>query len=350
MTRIAIVGASGYAGGELARLALAHPNLEVGTLVAGRNEGRQVRDVHPHLRELATTRFSGADLAELGSHDVVALALPHGQSGELGQQLEQNFPETLLIDLGADRRLKDRAAWERFYGGEHSEPWAYGLPELVHADGTRQRERLVGQRRIAAPGCNATAVSLGLAPLVADGVVVTDDIVSTLAVAPSGAGRSLRDDLLASERIGSAVAYAAGGTHRHIPEIIQNLVQAGGVQPGLSMTPILTPLSRGILAVTTATLSLGASTESAYESISSAYAGEAFIDVLPEGTQPSTGSVLGSNSVAMGLVTDPHTQKVTVTVAIDNLYKGTAGAAIQSLNVALGWEETLGLSHNGVAP
>ena len=350
MTRIAIVGASGYAGGELARIALAHPQLEVGTLSAGRNEGREVREVHPHLRSLDDTRFSGVDLDDLGNHDVIALALPHGQSGELGQQLHETYPDAVLIDLGADRRLHDSAAWDRFYGGAHWEPWSYGLPELVHADGSKQREKLVGTRRIAAPGCNATAVSVAVAPLVQAGVIDSSDIVATLAVAPSGAGRALREDLLAAERIGSAVAYAAGGAHRHIPEVLQNLTLAGGREARLTLTPILTPLSRGILAVTSAPVSSEATGEAVYQAMGQTYAGEPFVDLLAEGGQPSTSSVAGSNTVAIGVITDPRAGRVTVSVAIDNLYKGTAGAAIQSLNIAMGWEESLGLSANGVAP
>ena len=350
MKRIAIVGASGYAGGELARLAAAHPSLEIGTLTAARNEGRPVREVHPHLRSLGNQHFSALEVEALGDHDVVVLALPHGQSGALGEQLTERYPHLTLIDLGADRRLDSSEAWDEFYGGAHHTAWVYGMPELPLATGGQQRERLRGVSRIVAPGCNATAVTLGVAPLVSGGLIDASQLVSTLAVAPSGAGRSLRDDLLASERLSSAVAYAVGGTHRHIPEIVQNLHIAGAQGASISLTPILVPMSRGILAVTTAPTAPGVSAQSLWEGLSGVYADEPFIDLLPLGQVPATGSVLGSNTVVIGLAHDERAGQVSVVSAIDNLYKGTAGAAIQSLNIAMGWDETLGLERNGVAP
>ncbi len=350
MTRIAIVGASGYAGGEVARLAQAHPDLEVGTMTAARNEGRLVTEVHPHLRTMGQKRFAGVDLDELGQHDVIVLALPHGQSGPLGEQLAQRFAEHILIDLGADRRLEDEHAWSEFYGGEYFSPWIYGMPELVRSGGARQREALLGAHRIVAPGCNATAVTLAVAPLVAAGLVDPGSINAALAVAPSGAGRSLKDELLASERLSSATAYAVGGTHRHIPEIAQNLAQAGGHNIALSLSPIMVPMSRGILAVTTAAVTGGVSPELLWGTLDDAYRDEPFVDLLPLGKTPSTGSVLGSNTVAIGMAYDTATTRVSIVSAIDNLYKGTAGAAIQSLNIALGWNEQQGLQQNAVAP
>lgn len=350
MTRIAIVGASGYAGGELARLAAAHPQLELGTMTAARNEGRLVAEVHPHLRTVGHKRFTGVDLDDLCGHDVIVLALPHGQSGPLGEQLAQRFAAGTIIDLGADRRLENQQAWNEFYGGDYFSPWAYGMPELVRAGGSRQRESLVGATRIVAPGCNATAVTLAMAPLVAAGLVDPANMVAALAVAPSGAGRTLRDDLLASERLSSATAYAIGGTHRHIPEIAQNLSHAGAETNSLSLSPILVPMSRGILAVTTAAVTQQASEEALYAALAESYRDEPFVDVLPLGQTPSTGSVLGSNTAAIGMAYDRVAHRVSVVSAIDNLYKGTAGAAIQSLNIAKGWDEQLGLERNGVAP
>ena len=350
MTRIAIVGASGYAGGEMARLVDAHPHWELGTLTAASNEGRGVTDVHPHLRSLHGRTFAGIDLSDLASHDVIVLALPHGHSGALGQQLAEVAPETVLVDLGADRRLVNRAAWETYYGGDYHDAWVYGMPELVLADGGSQRAKLAGATRIVAPGCNATAVTLALAPLIRAGLIESTDVVSTLSVAPSGAGRALREDLLASERLGSAQAYAVGGSHRHIPEVAQNWALAGASDVSLSLTPVLVPMSRGILAVNTAKTSGHPSDGDLREALESAYANEPFVDVVPAGVMPSTGSVMGSNTVALGLATDQATGRVSVVSAVDNLYKGTAGAAVQSLNIAMGLEETTGLATNGVAP
>lgn len=354
MTRIAVVGASGYAGGEIARLIASHPHVELGVLTADRNEGRPVRQVHPHLRTLGDQSFSGIDIDALSAHDVVVLALPHGHSGALGETLALARPELVLVDLGADRRLHDPQAWQRYYGGTHYAPWVYGMPELVLADGQTQRSQLAGARRIAAPGCNATAVTLALAPLIHAGLIDPVDIVATLSVAPSGAGRALKDELLASQRLSSAAAYAVAGSHRHIPEVLQNLgvanASGGGDDISLSLTPVLVPLSRGILAVNTARVIAGNNAATLHDTLRQSYGSEAFIDVLPEGELPGTGSVLGSNTVSLGVGFDPATHRVTVVSAMDNLYKGTAGAAVQSLNIALGLEETAGLESNGVAP
>jgi N-acetyl-gamma-glutamyl-phosphate reductase len=351
--RIAIAGASGYAGGEMARLVSAHPSFELGTLTAHSNEGRSVRDVHPHLRSLGDAVFAPTRLETLIDHDVVVLALPHGQSAELGEQLITARADLTVVDLGADRRLIHGDDWEAFYGGPYAGPWTYGMPELVRADGSKQRSVLAGATRIAAPGCNASAITFALAPLAHKGLIDLATIVASLAVAPSGAGRTLRDDLLASERMSSAQAYAVGGRHRHIPEIIQSVSAAAGVSRGdltLSMTPMLVPLSRGILAVTTASLKDGAGETEVKAAFHDAYGEEDFVHVLTDGAMPSTGSVLGSNSVAIGFDVNERSARVTVVTAIDNLVKGTAGAATQSVNIALGLPEAQGLAVDGVAP
>lgn len=351
--RIAIAGASGYAGGEMARLVSAHPSFELGTLTAHSNEGRPVRDVHPQLRSLGDASFAATGLESLVDHDVVVLALPHGQSAQLGEELVTARPDLTVVDLGADRRLIHADDWVQFYGGTHAEPWTYGMPELVLADGSKQRTKLAGAHRIAAPGCNASAVTFALAPLAHHGLIDLTSATSSLAVAPSGAGRTLRDDLLASERLSSAQAYAVGGRHRHIPEIIQSVSAATGLTTDsvrLSMTPVLVPLSRGILAVTTASLNGGSGQSEVKSAFDAAYGDEVFVHLLSDGAMPSTGSVLGSNTVAIGYDVDERSGRVTVVTAIDNLVKGTAGAAIQSLNIALGFAETQGLVVDGVAP
>jgi N-acetyl-gamma-glutamyl-phosphate reductase len=344
---VAVAGASGYAGGEVLRLMASHPELEVRTVTAHSNAGQALSDVHPHLTSLAHLTFVETTAERLAGHDVVVLALPHGTSGAIAAQLPA---DTIVLDCGADHRLTSESAWARFYGGDYHGAWAYGLPELIHADGTRQREKLEGATRIAVPGCNVTAVTLGLAPGIRTGVIDAHDLTAVLAVGPSGAGRTLRPDLLASELLGSASAYAVGGVHRHIPEIVQNLTVAGAVEPTISFTPVLVPMSRGILATITARLAPGADPASVRDAWESAYAAETFVHVLPAGRFPATSSTVGANMALMGVAVDADAQRVVAVVALDNLVKGTAGAALQSLNIALGLPETLGLPLNGVAP
>lgn len=345
---VAVAGASGYAGGELLRILADHPDFEIRTVTAHQNAGHPLVAHQPHLRSLAHLTLTESTAENLSGHDVVFLALPHGKSGEIAAQLPA---DTLVIDCGADHRLEDPADWAAFYGGEHHGAWVYGVPELiVSADGTKQRANLVGATRIAAPGCNASAVSLALAPGLHAGVIDEQDIVSVLAVGPSGAGKSLKTMYLASEILGSANPYAVGGTHRHIPEIQQNLRKAGATAPTLSFTPVLVPMSRGILATSTARVKPGVTAAQVQVAWEAAYASEPFVHVLPAGSVPRTADVLGANTVLIGVALDEAAGRVVTVLAIDNLYKGTAGAAIQSANIALGLAETTGLSVNGVAP
>jgi len=344
---VAVAGASGYAGGEVLRLMAGHPELEVRSVTAHSKAGESLIEVHPHLRSLAALEFVETTAERLAGHDVVVLALPHGASGAIAAQLS---PDTLVLDCGADHRLTSESDWGRYYGGDYYGAWAYGLPELLHADGTRQREKLRGARRIAVPGCNVTAVSLGVAPGIQSGVIEGHDVTAVLAVGASGAGRTLRTDLLASELLGSAAAYAVGGVHRHIPEILQNLRLAGAADPTISFTPVLVPMARGILATVTARLNPGADTARVREAWESAYAAEPFVHVLPAGQFPASASTIGANTAVIGLAVDDDAQRLVMVVALDNLVKGTAGAALQSLNLALDLPETLGLPVNGVAP
>lgn len=345
---VAVAGASGYAGGELLRLLAEHPDFEVQTVTAFQNAGQRLLAVQPHLRSLAHLTLVETTPEALAGHDVVFLALPHGKSGAITEQLSD---DTLVVDCGADHRLTDESAWQAFYGGEFFGAWTYGLPELLFGDASgRQRDALVGTKRIAVPGCNVTAVTLGLAPGVQAGVIETADIVTVLAVGPSGAGKALKTHLLASELMGSASAYGVGGSHRHIPEIQQNLRVAGATEVTVSFTPVLVPMSRGILATTTARLAPGVSAHDVRSAWQQAYANEPFVHVLPEGEFPRTADTLGANTALIGLAVDEAADRVVVVSAIDNLVKGTAGAAIQSANIALGLPETTGLSVNGVAP
>jgi N-acetyl-gamma-glutamyl-phosphate reductase len=342
---VAVAGASGYAGGELLRLLSAHPEFEVVTVTAHQNAGQPLAAVHPHLVSLRHLVLQETTPAVLSGADVVFLALPHGASGAITAHLPD---DVLVVDCGADHRLTDPDAWAAFYGGEYHGAWTYGMPELLLAGGGTQRQNLAGATRIAVPGCNVTAITLGLAPGIAAGVIAPDDLVSVLAVGPSGAGRSLRTDLLASELLGSASAYQVGGVHRHTPEILQNLAAAGASNPTISFTPVLVPMARGILATSTAKLVGDASgVRIAWEQ---AYADEPFLHLLPAGSFPKSADTVGANTVQIGLAVDERAGRVVVVSALDNLVKGTAGAAIQSANIALGLPETLGLPVDGVAP
>lgn len=342
---VAVAGASGYAGGEVLRLLAGHPDLEVTTVTASSNAGRPLIELQPHLRSYAHLMLQETRPEVLRGHDVVFLALPHGASGAIADQLDD---DVLVVDCGADHRLADAGAWAKFYGGDFHEPWAYGVPELPAGDG-KLRDRLAGARKIAAPGCNASAVSLAIAPGIAAGLI-EEDIVAVLAVGPSGAGKSLKVQYLASELLGSANPYGVGGTHRHVPEIIQNLTLAGARQPRLSFTPVLVPMARGILATVTAPLKPGVTGDQVRDAWSAAYEGEQFVQVLPEGAWPRTADVLGANTALIGVTVDEAANRVVAVAAIDNLVKGTAGAAIQSANIALGLPEAAALTTNGVAP
>ncbi|WP_434811813.1 N-acetyl-gamma-glutamyl-phosphate reductase [Microbacterium sp. bgisy189] len=345
---VAVSGASGYAGGEILRLLAAHPDIEIRTVTAHSNAGQPLIEHQPHLRSLAHLTLQETTPEILAGHDVVFLALPHGQSGQYTDALAG---APLVIDAGADHRLTSQDAWDAFYGGTFHEPWTYGVPELP-VGGARQRDALVGATRIAAPGCNASTVALSLAPGVAAGVIDPGDIVTVLAVGPSGAGKSLKTNLLAAEILGSANPYAVGGTHRHIPEIAQALAAAGAPADGIriSFTPVLVPMSRGILATSTAPIAQGVTDAEIRAAWEQAYGDETFVQLLPAGHFPRTADVQGANTALMGLAIDRAANRVVVVTAVDNLVKGTAGAAVQSMNIALGLDEATGLSVNGVAP
>jgi N-acetyl-gamma-glutamyl-phosphate reductase len=345
--RVAVAGASGYVGAELLRLIANHPELELGNLTANTNAGQLLGSIHPHLFSFRNRELLPTTKDALAGHDIVFLALPHATSAEVAALVDD---QTLLIDCGADFRLEDSAKWEAFYGGKHAGTWSYGMPELTLAAGGKQRGQLRGVKRIAVPGCNVTAISLALAPGFTAGLFEPADVVSVLSVGTSGAGRSAKTELSHAETHGSARAYGVGGIHRHTPEIEQNLSKAAGVPVSVSFTPVLVPMSRGILAVNTVRPASGFSFDKLVEVYQDAYFDESFVSVLEPGIQPATASVLGSNSTQLALSFDAHAQRVVITCAIDNLVKGTAGAAIQSMNLALGLSEQTGLEVNGVAP
>ncbi|BAU82033.1 N-acetyl-gamma-glutamyl-phosphate reductase [Streptomyces laurentii] len=339
--RAAVAGASGYAGGELLRLLLAHPGVGIGALTAHSNAGQRLGGLQPHLLPLADRVLVDTTPENLAGHDVVFLALPHGQSAAVAEQLG---PDTLVVDMGADFRLKDAGDWETFYGSPHAGTWPYGLPELPGA-----RAALEGTRRIAVPGCYPTAVSLALFPAYAQGLAEPEAVI-VAASGTSGAGKAAKPHLLGSEVMGSMSPYGVGGGHRHTPEMIQNLSAAAGERVTVSFTPTLAPMPRGILATCSATAKPGVTGESVRAAYEKAYADEPFVHLLPEGQWPATASVYGSNAVQIQVAYDPAANRIIAISAIDNLAKGTAGGAVQSMNIALGLPEDTGLSTTGVAP
>jgi N-acetyl-gamma-glutamyl-phosphate reductase len=366
--RVAVAGASGYTGGELLRIIGGHPDLELGPLVAATSAGAPVTVAHPHLAGLDSHTFEPLDPARLSSADLVFLALPHEESAAVGAALPAGTP---VVDLSASFRLADPQAWSAYYRTPHAGQWCYGLPELPGA-----RERIAAARRVAAPGCYATAAILALAPLVAAGLADPRDIVIVAASGTSGAGRSPSAALLATEVMGSMSAYQTGGTHRHTPEIEQALrtvLAWGGNPPGtprgavlargddppeppggepvVSFTPMLAPMPRGILATCTARVSdPGTTTAALREALAAAYDGAPFVRLLPEGRWPSTAATNGSNMAHLQAAVDAHAGRAVVVAALDNLGKGAAGQAVQAANLMLGLPETTGLSFQGVSP
>jgi N-acetyl-gamma-glutamyl-phosphate reductase len=340
--RVAVAGASGYAGGEVLRLLLDHPSVEIGALTAGSNAGERLGGLQPHLLPLADRVLEATTVEVLAGHDVVFLALPHGQSGEIAKALPD---DVVVVDCGADFRLTDPAAWEKFYGGEHAGSWPYGLPELGEL-----RNQLREATRIAVPGCYPTVSTLSMAPAVAAGLVDPAGVVVVAASGTSGAGKALKPNLLGAEVMGSAGAYGVGGVHRHTPEIVQNLGSLTDADVKVSFTPVLVPMPRGILATCSAPLVGATSAAEAREVYAKAYADEPFVHVLPEGQWPQTKSVLGSNAVHVQVTVDEAAGRLVAVGAVDNLAKGTGGAAVQCMNLALGLPETTGLSTVGLAP
>lgn len=340
--KVAVAGASGYAGGEVLRLLLGHPDVEIGAVTAGANAGESLGSLQPHLVPLADRILQNTNVEVLSGHDVVFLALPHGQSAQYAEALGD---DAVIIDCGADFRLTDEAVWEKFYGTPYAGSWPYGLPELPG-----QRAVLTGARRIAVPGCYPTVSSLALAPAVGAGLVDAGDVVIVAASGTSGAGKAAKTNLLGSEVMGTVSAYGVGGVHRHGPEIVQNLSKLTEADVRVSFTPLLVPMPRGILATCTAPVLHGVSLEDVRAVYTKAYADEPFVHLLPEGQWPTTKAVFGSNSVHLQLAIDEAAGRLVVVGAVDNLAKGTAGAAVQCMNLAVGISEATGLSTVGVAP
>ena len=336
--KTAVIGASGYAGGELLRLLAIHPHFEVTVVSAHSNAGEPVTSVHPQLQSYAGRNFVTADSIDFSVIELVFLALPHGESAALISKIPAHVK---IVDLGADYRLEDPVQWEKYYGGKHAGSWVYGLPELVG-----QREVIKKESKVANPGCYATSISLGIAP--ATSVIDSSDIVVVAASGTTGAGRSAKINLIGSEVMSSLTSYKFGGVHQHTPEIEQALSKVAQKEAKISFTPILAPMPRGILSTITAKLITSLNTQQVHQLYEKHYANDFFIDLLPLGQMPKTSAVTGSNKVQMQVAVDEHTNRLVVSVAIDNLGKGAAGQAIQNANLICGYSDITGLALDGI--
>lgn len=336
--KTAVIGASGYAGGELLRLLAIHPHFEVTVVSAHSNAGEPVTSVHPQLQSYAGRNFVTAESIDFSVIELVFLALPHGESAALISKIPADVK---IVDLGADYRLEDPAQWKKYYGGKHAGSWVYGLPELVG-----QREVIKKESKVANPGCYATSISLGIAPAIS--VIDSSDIVVVAASGTTGAGRSAKINLIGSEVMSSLTSYKFGGVHQHTPEIEQALSTLAQKEAKISFTPILAPMPRGILSTITAKLITSLNTQQVHQLYEKHYANDFFVDLLPLGQMPKTSAVIGSNKVQMQVAVDEHSNRLVVSVAIDNLGKGAAGQAIQNANLICGYSDITGLALDGI--
>jgi N-acetyl-gamma-glutamyl-phosphate reductase len=336
--KTAVIGASGYAGGELLRLLSIHPHLLVTQVSAHSNAGELITSVHPHLTTHQGEKFLSLDSLNFDDIDVAFIALPHGQSAAIVKKFSSS---TKIVDLGADFRLVDSQQWSKYYEGTHAGTWTYGLPEIPGA-----RKKVVESTRVANPGCYATSIITGVLPAL--DVIDSSDIVVVAASGTTGAGRNAKINLIASEVMGSLTSYKFGGVHQHTPEVEQELSAASGKDVKISFTPILAPMPRGILSTITARLSKVIAAEEVHAMYTDFYKDDYFVDVLPIGHMPKTASLTGSNKIQIQVAVDSHTQRLVVSVAIDNLGKGAASQAIQNANLMCGFHEGAGLSTDGL--
>ena len=337
---IGVIGASGYSGGELLRLLTVHPSFSVEYIAAGSNTGALISDLHPHLSSYAAQRFEGTNVGRMNQCDLLFFALPHGESAKLIQVVN---PGVLMVDLGADYRLNSAASWEKYYGGPHAGSWVYGLPELPG-----QREKISNAQRVANPGCYATSIALAAAPALANGLIEPGDLVVVAASGTTGAGRKVSSNLLASEIMGSLSSYKFGGVHQHTPEVEEILSQISGADVGLSFTPILAPMTRGILTTLTSKLTKPLDTASVQALYREFYMDEEFIKILEDGAMPRTSAVVGSNAAHIQVAIDTHASRLIVSAVVDNLGKGAASQAIQNANIMCGIAEDSGLTSTGL--
>ncbi len=339
--KAAVLGASGYTGAELVRLIATHPEIEIAGLSADRKAGMAMGEVFPHLRHLDLPDLVKIEDLSLEGVDLVFCALPHATSQAVIAELPR---EVWVVDLSADFRLRDPEAYEKWYGKPHSAPElqkeaVYGLTEFY-------RDEIRSARLVAGTGCNAATGQYALVPLIREAVIGLDDIIIDLKTGVSGAGRSLKENLLHAELSEGAHAYSAGGTHRHLGEFDQEFSRIAGREVRVQFTPHLIPANRGILG----TIYVSGDAAAVHEALATAYAEEEFVVVLPFGELPSTRHVRGSNYCHLGVVDDRVPGRATVVVALDNLTKGSSGQALQNANVMLGIEEGTGLRLAPVFP
>ena len=337
---VGVVGASGYAGGELLRLLSEHPKFNLVYISAGTNAGEEIASIHPHLLHFGNRKFEETSVAGINNCDLVFLALPHGQSADLIAKISEKVK---VVDLGADFRLASEVSWRNYYGGSYAGQLTYGLPEIAG-----NIEVIKSSNRIANPGCYATAIILGSAPAIAQKLIDSSDLVVVAASGTTGAGRNAKINLIGSEVMSNLVSYKFGGAHQHTPEIEENLSKLNGADVKISFTPILAPMPRGILATVTAKLSSPLTTEELHSAYETYFANSSFVHVLPIGTMPQTSATLGTNKVLIQVAVDSHTNRFVASIAIDNLGKGAAGQAIQNANLMAGFAQNLGLSQAGV--
>ena len=335
--KTAVVGASGYAGGELLRLLSNHPKFKLSYIAAGSNAGEPITNLHPQLTNFAGRNFEETEIAKINNSDLVFIALPHGESAKLISQID---PKVKVVDLGADFRLVDGKKWEKYYGGKHAGSWVYALPELV------DHKLISSANKVANPGCYATAIALSIAPALS--LINAEDIVVVAASGTTGAGRSAKVNLLGSEVMNNLTSYKFGGIHQHTPEIEQILSSISRESVKISFTPVLAPMPRGILATVTAQLTQQSSAEQIREIYQSFYSGSKFVKVLPVGSMPMTSAVLGTNNAQIQIAVDEHVNRLLISAVIDNLGKGAAGQAIQNANLMCDLAEDAGLEILGV--
>jgi N-acetyl-gamma-glutamyl-phosphate reductase len=337
---VGVVGASGYAGGELLRLLSEHPQFNLIYISAGTNAGEEITSIHPQLLQFGNSKFEETSAAGINKCDLVFLALPHGQSAALIAEISEKVK---VVDLGADFRLSNEKSWEKYYGGPYAGQLTYGLPEIAG-----NIELITSSKRIANPGCYATAIILGSAPAIAQKLIDSSDLVVVAASGTTGAGRNAKISLIGSEVMNNLISYKFGGAHQHTPEIEENLSKLNGTDVKISFTPILAPMPRGILATVTAKLVNPLTTEDIHRSYEQYFANSPFVHVLPIGTMPQTSATLGTNKVLIQVAVDSHTNRFVASIAIDNLGKGAAGQAIQNANLMSGFAQDLGLNQAGV--
>lgn len=335
--KTAVVGASGYAGGELLRLLSNHPKFKLSYIAAGSNAGEPITNLHPQLTNFTGRNFEETEIAKINNSDLVFIALPHGESAKLISQID---PKVKVVDLGADFRLVDSKKWEKYYGGKHAGSWVYALPELV------DHKLISSANKVANPGCYATAIALSIAPALS--LINAEDIVVVAASGTTGAGRSAKVNLLGSEVMNNLTSYKFGGIHQHTPEIEQILSSISRESVKISFTPVLAPMPRGILATVTAQLTQQSSAEQIREIYQSFYSGSKFVKVLPVGSMPMTSAVLGTNNAQIQIAVDEHVNRLLISAVIDNLGKGAAGQAIQNANLMCDLAEDAGLEILGV--